>query len=103
MPRDYQRESEYINKELFLHPYAHEYDTLITGLTFYNLRFWFADYVGFMKKVMKQMQSDYPMMSKVELELTQEREMDALPIRPSKYGKALFLTPTYLWHMMGTG
>ena len=46
-----------------------------------------ADYVGFMKKVMKQMQSDYPMMSKVELELTQEREMDSLPIRPSKLGK----------------
>jgi len=40
------------------------------------------DYVGFMKKVMRQMQSDYPMMSKVELELTQEKEMDALPIRP---------------------
>jgi len=40
------------------------------------------DYVGFMKKVMKQMQSEYPMMSKVELELTQEKEMDSLPIRP---------------------
>lgn len=40
------------------------------------------DYVGFMKKVMRQMQSEYPMMSKVELELTQEKEMDSLPIRP---------------------
>ena len=48
-----------------------------------------TDYVGFMKKVMRQMQSDYPMMSKVELELTQEKEMDALPIRPSKIFLAL--------------
>ena len=44
-----------------------------------------ADYVGFMKKVMKLMQVEYPMMAKVELELTQEREMDSLPVRPSKY------------------
>ena len=42
-----------------------------------------------MKKVMRQMQSEYPMMSKVELELTQEKEMDALPIRPSKIFLAL--------------
>lgn len=40
------------------------------------------DYVGFIKKVMKLMQLDYPMMAKVEVEMTQEKEMDQLPNRP---------------------
>ena len=43
------------------------------------------DYVGFIKKIMKLMQLDYPMMAKVEVEMTQEKEMDELPNRPSKY------------------
>ena len=43
------------------------------------------DYVGFIKKVMKLMQRQYPMMAKVEVEMTQEKEMDQLPNRPSKY------------------
>ena len=43
------------------------------------------DYVGFIKKVMKLMQLQYPMMAKVEVEMTQEKEMDQLPNRPSKY------------------
>ena len=42
------------------------------------------DYVGFIKKVMKLMQRQYPMMAKVEVEMTQEKEMDQLPNRPSK-------------------
>ena len=33
---------------------------------------------------MKLMQLDYPMMAKVEVEMTQEKEMDELPNRPSK-------------------
>merc|ERR1719510_1072813 len=40
------------------------------------------DYVGFIKKIMKLMQLDYPMMAKVEVEMTQEKEMDELPNRP---------------------
>ena len=43
------------------------------------------DYVGFIKKVMKLMQLQYPMMAKVEVEMTQEKEMDQLPNRPSKF------------------
>jgi len=30
------------------------------------------------------MQNDYPMIAKIEVELTQEKEMDQLPNRPSK-------------------
>ena len=44
----------------------------------------FSDYVGFIKKIMKLMQNDYPMIAKIEVELTQEKEMDHLPNRPSK-------------------
>ena len=44
----------------------------------------FTDYVGFIKKIMKLMQKDYPMLAIVEVELTQEKEMDELPNRPSK-------------------
>ena len=47
------------------------------------------DYVGFIKKIMKQMQSDYPMIAKIEVELTQEKEMDHLPNRPSKFHPAV--------------
>ncbi len=43
------------------------------------------DYVGFIKKIMKLMQQDYPMIAKIEVELTQEKEMDHLPNRPSKF------------------
>jgi hypothetical protein len=42
------------------------------------------DYIGFIKKIMKQMQTDYPMIAKIEVELTQEKVMDHLPNRPSK-------------------
>ena len=42
------------------------------------------DYVGFIKKIMKLMQLQYPMLAKVEVEMTQEKEMDELPNRPSK-------------------
>jgi len=40
------------------------------------------DYVGFIKKIMKLMQLQYPMLAKVEVEMTQEKEMDELPNRP---------------------
>ena len=33
------------------------------------------------------MQNDYPMIAKIEVELTQEKEMDHLPNRPSKKNK----------------
>ena len=36
---------------------------------------------------MKLMQHEYPMIAKIEIEMTQEMEMDCLPIRPSKYWK----------------
>lgn len=48
------------------------------------------DYVGFIKKIMKLMQSSYPLLSRVEVELTQERELDALPQRPTVSGALLF-------------
>ena len=32
------------------------------------------------------MQLQYPMLAKVEVEMTQEKEMDELPNRPSKFG-----------------
>ena len=51
----------------------------------------FSDYVGFIKKIMKLMQNDYPMIAKIEVELTQEKEMDHLPNRPSKKDKKLFI------------
>merc|ERR1719367_983825 len=41
------------------------------------------DYVGFIKKIMKLMQHEYPMIAKIEVEMTQEMEMDCLPIRAS--------------------
>merc|ERR1712142_1283747 len=31
------------------------------------------------------MQMDFPMMAKIELELTQERELDCLPVKPSDF------------------
>jgi len=40
------------------------------------------DYVGFIKKIMKLMQLSYPMFRKVEVELTQEQELDQIPDRP---------------------
>merc|ERR1719367_2256775 len=48
------------------------------------------DYVGFIKKIMKLMQLDYPMMAKVEVEMTQEKEMDELPNRPTRSGALLY-------------
>ena len=58
------------------------------------------DYVGFIKKIMKLMQLDYPMMAKVEVEMTQEKEMDELPNRPSKYFILfLYQVPT-IWYIV---
>ena len=55
------------------------------------------DYVGFIKKVMKLMQLQYPMMAKVEVEMTQEKEMDQLPNRPSKFHPFQLLS--FLFHL----
>jgi len=41
------------------------------------------DYVGFIKKIMKLMQLKYLMFQKIEVELTQEKEIDRLPDRPT--------------------
>ncbi len=60
--------------------------------------FHFLDYVGFIKKIMKLMQQDYPMIAKIEVELTQEKEMDHLPNRPSKLDSILILV--YLNHRL---
>ncbi|XP_023338723.1 uncharacterized protein LOC111709318 [Eurytemora carolleeae] len=48
------------------------------------------DYVGFIKKIMKLMQTSYPGMRRVEVELTQELELDKLPDRPTRSGALLF-------------
>lgn len=40
------------------------------------------DYVGFIKKIMKLMQLSFPMFRKIEVELTQEKEIDSIPDRP---------------------
>merc|ERR1719367_1680034 len=48
------------------------------------------DYVGFIKKIMKLMQLQYPMLAKVEVEMTQEKEMDELPNRPTRAGALLY-------------
>jgi len=40
------------------------------------------DYVGFIKKIMKLMQLAYPMFRKIEVELTQELELEQIPDRP---------------------
>jgi hypothetical protein len=55
-----------------------------------DLLFSLPDYVGFIKKIMKLMQQDYPMIAKIEVELTQEKEMDHLPNRPSKFSNIFF-------------
>ena len=46
-----------------------------------------ADYVGFIKKIMKLMQLSFPELAKVEVELVQEKELDQIPERPSEYSK----------------
>ena len=53
--------------------------------SFFKRFFILSDYVGFIKKIMKLMQLQYPMLAKVEVEMTQEKEMDELPNRPSKF------------------
>lgn len=48
------------------------------------------DYVGFIKKIMKLMQLKFSMFRKVEVELTQEKEIDKIPDRPTRPGALLF-------------
>jgi len=48
------------------------------------------DYVGFIKKIMKLMQGSYPGLQRMEVELTQEMELDKLPDRPTVTGALLF-------------
>jgi len=48
------------------------------------------DYVGFIKKIMKLMQLTYPMFRKIEVELTQEQELEQIPDRPTRPGALLF-------------
>jgi len=48
------------------------------------------DYVGFIKKIMKLMQLSFPMFRKIEVELTQEKEIDSIPERPTCAGALLF-------------
>jgi len=48
------------------------------------------DYVGFIKKIMKLMQLAYPMFRKIEVELTQELELEQIPDRPTRPGALLF-------------
>ena len=56
-----------------------------------------SDYVGFIKKIMKLMQIQYPMLAKVEVEMTQEKEMDELPNRPSKFGSPTYLLYSFIY------
>merc|ERR1719461_1306908 len=48
------------------------------------------DYVGFIKKIMKLMQLSFPMFRKIVVELTQEKEIDSIPDRPTCAGALLF-------------
>jgi len=48
------------------------------------------DYVGFIKKIMKLMQNEFPMFRKIEVELTQEKELEKIPDRPTRPGALLF-------------
>eukprot|EP00092_Neocalanus_flemingeri_P048321 GFUD01055068.1.p1 GENE.GFUD01055068.1~~GFUD01055068.1.p1 ORF type:complete len:592 (+),score=166.29 GFUD01055068.1:563-2338(+) len=48
------------------------------------------DYVGFIKKIMKLMQLSFPMFKKIEVELTQEKEIETIPDRPTRPGALLF-------------
>lgn len=45
----------------------------------------FADYVGFIKKIMKMMQLKYSQIRKIEIELRQLSESEHLPDRPCKF------------------
>ena len=47
-------------------------------------RIFISDYVGFIKKIMKLMQNEFPMFRKIEVELTQEKDIEKIPDRPSK-------------------
>ena len=60
---------------------------LITNLSKINyfLLNQFSDYVGFIKKIMKLMQNEFPMFRKIEVELTQEKELEKIPDRPSRF------------------
>ncbi len=44
----------------------------------------FADYVGFVKKIMKLMQTVYVTIKKIEIELRQLEEDTKMPKRPRK-------------------
>ena len=46
---------------------------------------------------MKLMQIQYPMLAKVEVEMTQEKEMDELPNRPSKFGSLPYLLDSFIY------
>ena len=61
------------------------YPVLEIFKSFFKRFFILSDYVGFIKKIMKLMQLQYPMLAKVEVEMTQEKEMDTLPNRPSEF------------------
>ena len=43
------------------------------------------------------MQIQYPMLAKVEVEMTQEKEMDELPNRPSKFGSPNYLLYSFIY------
>ena len=43
------------------------------------------------------MQIQYPMLAKVEVEMTQEKEMDELPNRPSKFGFPTYLSNLFIY------
>ena len=49
-----------------------------------HIHFIISDYVGFIKKIMKLMQNEFPMFRKIEVELTQEKDIEKIPDRPSK-------------------
>lgn len=54
-----------------------------------------ADYVGFIKKIMKLMQHKYPSIKKLEVELRQLEEPITLPSRPCKYLNRYFFFVKY--------
>lgn len=55
------------------------------------LFFYFSDYVGFIKKIMKLVQHKYATIDRVEVELKQIEEPMNFPVRPCKYMKSIIL------------
>lgn len=67
-----------------LRSFLEVHNSLLTQTCFF-IFFFLADYVGFIKKIMKLMQHNYQTILKLEVELKQLQEAPDVPSRPRKY------------------